>query len=508
MNTPDPTSAEPQLQAAPPWSPANLFSWLAIVALMVVFLAQNGTFDAAVPQGVPTVNAAVSPQVSILLRFANIAGTTPTDGSAPANGQPPADSNAPASGQAASNAQFAMQLSALGGSINDMLKDVEPGGELGCAVVLARLGKVEDAKKAVADLEARIASGRAKTFPEFDTLVKDVNTALDAIASGHAGPTALTDAQVHMLKSELGSAGESLVAMATNDVKTQDALAGQGIVSVVALGAVVVLGVLVALLGFVALGVMVVLGIQGRLVGVQPPTAPAGKYAAVFAIWLGSFFLLIKGPSWFMAPASPEVALGVSILGSVVSCGIALWAARMLGIGWKQFAADTGLTRPALSDLLWGVVCYFMAVALLIVGLCVVFVLLAISGSPSLKASHPIQQIVSDSGWFGVALTYVVAAVCAPLFEELFFRGALYQNLRATWGPWVGALGAGAVATLVSSVVFAAIHPQGLIFVPVLGALAVAFCLMREWRGTILPGMWAHGINNAIMITLNILLLR
>ena len=482
--------------------------------MVVVFLAQNGTFDTAVQQGVPTVSAAVSPQVGILVRFANVAGAAPDSTQAPADAQAPASSQAPSNAQASStgpaagNAQFAMQLSALGGSVNDMLKDIEPGGELGCAVVLARLGQVQDAQKAVADLEARIAAGKAKSFPEFDTLVKDVNTALNAIASKQAGPTALTEAQVHMLKSELGSAGDSLVAMATNDVKTQDELAGRAIVTVLALGAVVVLGILVALLGFVALGVMLVMGIKGRLVGVQPPTAPAGRYAAVFAIWLGSFYLLHKGPSWFMGAVSPEVALSISIAGSVISCGIALWSARMLGIGWKQFAADTGLTRPAFSDLLWGAVCYCMALALLLVGLCVVFVLLAMAGSPGLKASHPIQQIVSDSGWFGLALTFVVASVCAPLFEELFFRGALYQNLRATWGPWVGALGAGAVATAVSSVVFAAIHPQGLMFVPVLGALAVAFCLMREWRGTILPGMWAHAINNGIMITLNILLLR
>lgn len=464
--------------------------------MMVVFLAQNGTFDTAVAQGVPTVSADVSPQVNILLRFANIAGAAPANGSAAA------------SGSGAGNAQTAMQLSAMGGSVNDMLENVEPGGELGCAVVLARLGHVEEAQKAVADLEARIASGKAKTFPEFDALVKDVNTALNVLASGKAAPDALSEAQVHMLKTELGAAGDSLVAMATKDVQTQDALAGQGVVAMVALVAFLVLGVLVALLGFVALGVMAVMGIQGRLVGVQPPTAPAGKYAAVFAIWMGSFFLLHKGPSWVMHVASTEAALGISIVGSVISCGIALWSARMMGITWSQFLADTGLTRPRFSDLLWGVVCYFMAVALLIVGLCVVFVLLAMTGSPSLKASHPIQQMVSDTGWFGLVLTYVVASVCAPLFEELFFRGALYQNLRATWGPWVGALGAGAVATMVSSVVFAAIHPQGLIFVPVLGALAVAFCLMREWRGTILPGMWAHGINNAIMITLNILLLR
>jgi membrane protease YdiL (CAAX protease family) len=45
---------------------------------------------------------------------------------------------------------------------------------------------------------------------------------------------------------------------------------------------------------------------------------------------------------------------------------------------------------------------------------------------------------------------------------------------------------------------FAVIHPQGFLAVPALMALAVAFTLMREWRGTVLPSMIAHGINNAV----------
>jgi membrane protease YdiL (CAAX protease family) len=64
------------------------------------------------------------------------------------------------------------------------------------------------------------------------------------------------------------------------------------------------------------------------------------------------------------------------------------------------------------------------------------------------------------------------------------------------------------IAVLVNSVIFAAIHPQGLIFIPVLGSLAVAFTLMREWRGTINASIVAHAINNFVVLTLNVLMLR
>jgi membrane protease YdiL (CAAX protease family) len=59
----------------------------------------------------------------------------------------------------------------------------------------------------------------------------------------------------------------------------------------------------------------------------------------------------------------------------------------------------------------------------------------------------------------------------------------------------------------VSSILFAAIHPQGWPFIPVLASLALAFCVAREWRGTLVPGMVAHGINNFVIMTLNVMLL-
>ena len=43
-------------------------------------------------------------------------------------------------------------------------------------------------------------------------------------------------------------------------------------------------------------------------------------------------------------------------------------------------------------------------------------------------------------------------------------------------------------------------HPQGILAVPGLMALALGFSLMREWRGTLLPSMIAHGINNGLLM--------
>ena len=43
--------------------------------------------------------------------------------------------------------------------------------------------------------------------------------------------------------------------------------------------------------------------------------------------------------------------------------------------------------------------------------------------------------------------------------------------------------------------------------ISVLGSLAVAFTLMREWRGTVNASIVAHAINNFVVLTLNVLML-
>ena len=90
-----------------------------------------------------------------------------------------------------------------------------------------------------------------------------------------------------------------------------------------------------------------------------------------------------------------------------------------------------------------------------------------------------------------------VACVLAPLVEEIMFRGALYQHLREI-GPGLAKWASVAFSVLVSGFVFAAIHPQGWLGVPVLMSLATAFALSREWRGSVVPAMIAHGINNGM----------
>jgi membrane protease YdiL (CAAX protease family) len=87
------------------------------------------------------------------------------------------------------------------------------------------------------------------------------------------------------------------------------------------------------------------------------------------------------------------------------------------------------------------------------------------------------------------------------------FRGVLYRHLReasARLGAWISVI----ASALVVSFLFAVIHPQGIVAVPVLMSLAFGFTMMREWRGTLIPGMVAHGLNNGLVTLLMFLILE
>lgn len=391
-----------------------------------------------------------------------------------------------------------------------------PGDAVGQAVLLARLGKVELAAKKVDALLEGIDDGVYRCDPDERRVVEDARDAIRALES--PAPDRIDDDRAERLRAALGPAGDTLVAMARGDAPALAAFAQSGIL---ALGLVMVMligGGFVALGGLVALVLFVVMAAIGKVPGAYPPGAPAppaSVFAEVFAAWMLAFLAFGRGLGWVLgaledsgAAALPEAAtLALSVAGAFGATALAMWwGARRLG-GWGALCAAIGLVRPRVSDLAWGVVTWAMGVCLLVCGLVVAFVLSALLGDGAPQPTHPIQELVATGTPMVLAISFFLAAVTAPITEEIAFRGALYRNLRQ-WAGRGGPVLAAAVATVASSVIFAAIHPQGLIFVPVLGGLAAAFCISREWTGRITPAIVAHAINNAVIVAINVVLVR
>ena len=155
---------------------------------------------------------------------------------------------------------------------------------------------------------------------------------------------------------------------------------------------------------------------------------------------------------------------------------------------------------------LLGLGCYALALPMLLVGVVLFLVLTKLRDrlgwgpdefGPSNAPGHPIVFWVGQAGWWVWLEVLFLASVVAPIVEETMFRGVLYRHLRTASGGWRPALSV-LFSAVVVSFLFAVIHPQGFLAVPALMALALAFTLMREWRGTLLPSMIAHGINNGV----------
>ncbi len=103
------------------------------------------------------------------------------------------------------------------------------------------------------------------------------------------------------------------------------------------------------------------------------------------------------------------------------------------------------------------------------------------------------QAVVSDfpHSLGGLLLFVLLACVVAPLFEETFFRGFLFQGFASSFGPVRGAV--------ISAALFSLSHQQLDIFVPLFAlGLALAWVFYRT------RSLWAnialHSLFNAIAI--------
>ena len=100
-------------------------------------------------------------------------------------------------------------------------------------------------------------------------------------------------------------------------------------------------------------------------------------------------------------------------------------------------------------------------------------------------------------GRFGLlALLALSAGVGAAFFEELIFRGVLYNVLKRHMGPWPGAIAA--------ALAFSLIHRVHSNILP-LFVLGLLLTWLYERTGRLLAPMVLHSINNAMAITVLLL---
>lgn len=365
-------------------------------------------------------------------------------------------------------------------------------------IVAGELGGLEDGSAALDELRGYADLGLVEPNEKQERISDILERALVDAASWQDVPGLLTDEEKQALL-DLGYFGELL-----HPDRRPAALAQASRTFVVVLAGVIGF-LLAAAVGFLVVLLLIILRLVGRLRPRWNPQGSGGVFAETFALWImlyvGMGFLFLFLPR----PPFPLLTTGLIMLLSVA--GALLWP-RLRGYSWQEIRAETGLTRGSNPwiEALWGGVCYLAALPVLIIGVLIMFAMMWLARKyapagdpfgPSGQPGHPIIFDVVGGNWVIWLQVYFAAAIVAPLAEETVFRGLLYRQLR-------GAVGI-ILAMIVVSFLFAVIHPQGWFGIPPLMGLALVFNFFREWRGSLIAPMVAHGINNAAVLTFLIL---
>ncbi|MEQ8785717.1 MAG: PDZ domain-containing protein [Pirellulaceae bacterium] len=108
--------------------------------------------------------------------------------------------------------------------------------------------------------------------------------------------------------------------------------------------------------------------------------------------------------------------------------------------------------------------------------------------------SQEIAESVLGGPWYKLLLLLLFASVVAPICEETFFRGFLYDALRQRL-PLVWAI-------VLQAVVFGAVHTFGAVHSVLVAGVAVVLALLYQWRQTLITPMIAHSVFNSVQILL------
>lgn len=217
----------------------------------------------------------------------------------------------------------------------------------------------------------------------------------------------------------------------------------------------------------------------------------------VFLVYLLTFvFLRIVAGSLlqpflretFGAP-SAELLLLLSLSMMAASLAVPLGLLALLNRRVGLCFRDIGWGTDNLwLDIAWGAGGYIMAIPLMLLSTLLSSWLFRGVESPL----HPvILEFMHSPGLLAQALLFTQAVILAPVAEETMFRGVFFGALS----PRTGRI----AALLLASAVFAVLHPQLPLGFLGIFTLGVVFNTLYALRGSLLPCIIAHGINNGVI---------
>lgn len=185
------------------------------------------------------------------------------------------------------------------------------------------------------------------------------------------------------------------------------------------------------------------------------------------------------------------ITAGIYALAGVLA--MVYLAYRLRSVGWPWEAVGL-TTRNPFGDILWGIGGYAAALPLLLIA----GALSQLVGRYVQSPTNPVIPLFAETETFlGRAVLFALVGLAAPFFEELFFRGVLFNSFRAKWSVAAG--------IMLSAAVFASVHPLPVGFLPIF-VLGSVFAILLYERGSLLSSMVAHGLNNSVAFALLLIL--
>ncbi|MEZ6095395.1 MAG: type II CAAX endopeptidase family protein [Pirellulaceae bacterium] len=334
-------------------------------------------------------------------------------------------------------------------------------------------------------------------------------------------PTSIPAERRERLEKELGWAGSLLLSPreSTDTSKRQQVLS-----SATTTSTLLMIGVF-AFLAFVFGGLLmsVVAGLmywRGQLrIGVADQSGSGTIYLETFTFWMLAYFgtsILLTLALWASGvKVDAEQSGNGDITGLLFTAAlfggslITLVWPLIRGVGFSKLCDDIGwkFQNPFVEGFK-GLLGYAAGVVVLGIGLFATLFLTVFSTMMSAKSpelagdnvvAHPVQEWIGSGQFALIAFSFLLACVFAPIVEETMFRGVFFRYLRDRTGGmprWGSVL----VTAFVNAFVFAVIHPQGWIAVPVLMSFAVVLTLIRQWRGSLIAPMLVHCFHNSVLL--------
>ena len=165
----------------------------------------------------------------------------------------------------------------------------------------------------------------------------------------------------------------------------------------------------------------------------------------------------------------------------------------MVGVVWfftihlrKGRWSDLGFKYYSFIKAIW----YSFLALLLIMLINFAYVILMTRIFKISPPSGKIEELIANNN-VSYILLLVVVSVIAPVCEEIFFRGFLFQGFKKRWGVPAG--------IFISSVLFSAAHLDLYNFLPLLAIGWVLAYLFHKTK-SLLPVIFLHAVYNLILI--------